>query len=525
MIDGELIQRVFKKENNTICVLGMPGTGKSTFVKALLNESKNLGFDPPFETISIVDKIKCDINTQKELLNFYEFIVRERFCRLIFDGWPYEKDAIIAFKECDLVVLMCLPLWMHQSRLKARGKVYLDTSEIEHFYNVELPKLRSIHQDRKLLLVEGINFSFNLINDFGEWLTNSKAPGQEYEKQLLDELRTKEYQYFSLPYGGAIDGSTNTEEIIRKAITYLPIDRIRKAVDVGCEFGKACFMLAESGVPQVIGLDHDQRVIEIARKLKNLFQSNADFLHMKGEFYNFSDVDLVVCLSVSHHLPEPRYLYAQIMRAKWLVVELPHHKFSILEEAAQKLDRMCVCSWQSPKRDREVRIYCAPEEIKIGIPNQYQEICRMAFISPFSEIIGADYDGDQMKYDFIGQDYHEQEKYLFKKYYPVTHTLFVAASCNLTEYKYLESVEIHIEYDSPRATPVWLQIDWHFKNGEVEMVGQSVKFKGKHTFKMEGYKPLRYYKENIIKAVIIVRPDPGESISIEKINVTCLGHK
>jgi len=489
-----------------VCLLGLPGAGKSNLAKTFHEYYTSKGSDPPSRIVALVDALTISSSNQDRLMETYNFFIKESHARLIFDGWPYEDEPENATRWCDVVFLLCEPPWKHTARARARGIEVADTSEYWHHYRDIFPAwLKKYgHGRNPLQLVEYRDGVLSPITDYKQWLKEHRDPEKTDEERLLAHLRPLEYQEFALPFGGKIEGSRATETVVRQAMRYLPHpNEMKRVVDVGCEFGVASFILSEWGCREVVGIDPDPRCIDVARQLGKLFYSSASFFEMKGERYNFQDVDLAVCLSVAHHLPSPQYLYSRLFQAKRVLIELPIHKFSFAEEASQYYDRPCIAAWPSAKRDREVRLYAHPDAIR------YRD---------------DEPGGSQIvRYAWSGELLPAGESAFIKKYVPedetrgkegvsrdvvIRHEEFARFAYDSTSE--IDAIDCVIEYSTEGLSPlVWVQVNWHYRNGEVDQRGEGVRLSRNGDFAFTRERPWNYLRKKTSMVEVIVRPDPG----------------
>ncbi|HUL43497.1 MAG TPA: class I SAM-dependent methyltransferase [Bacteroidota bacterium] len=498
--------------SKSVCILGLPGAGKSNLANIFHGYYTSRGSDPPSRIVGLVDALDITSANQEKLMDVYSFFIKQSHARLIFDGWPYEDEPENATRWCDVVFLLCEPPWRHLARSRSRGLRVPDTSEYWHHYREVFPSwLKKYGQGKNpLRMIESRNGLLGVITDYRQWLKDNRDPEKADEDQLLARLRPLEYQEFTLPFGGRIEGSHASEDVVRQSMRFLPHpNELRRVVDVGCEFGVASFILSEWGCREVIGIDTDPRCIDNARQLAKLFSSSASFYEMKGEHFNYQDIDLAVCLSVSHHLPSPQYLYSRLFQAKRVLIELPAHKFSIAEEASQYYDRPCVASWPSAKRDREVRLYARPDAIR------YRD---------------EEPGGSQMvRYAWSGDLLPAGEGAFIKKYVPeadaagggedshegiITHNQFARLAFDSPSD--IDAIDCKVEYHTDGINPLaWIQVNWHYQNGEVDQRGEGVRLPRNGDFGFTRAKPWNYLRKKTSMVEIVIRPDPGEEHEIK----------
>jgi len=517
MLHSKLIELMTSKERVRICLLGLPASGKSHLAREIRDFLTSRGYSATI--VAMVDVIINNRENQDRILDFYQFVCANNFVAIIFDGWAYEAPPESAVNLCDQVWLICPPPWLLLARRRSRGfDVPPDTNEFWTFYREEVPEYLEMYKDsEKFLLVEWKDGIYQPIENYSQWLELAADPTEEDEKALLKETRPVEYQSFNLPFGGKINAADATEKVVRTALKYLPNPAfIKRAVDVGCEFGKACFMLARWGVREVQGIDHDPRVIQIAKRLQKLFYSHANFELVRGELYDFNNVDLALCLSVSHHLPSPELLYSKLMRAKYIVIELPYHLFSIFEEASHKLNRHCMAAWPSPKRDREVRIYCAPELVPGYLPAPEKILDKQTY---FNSGVSKKINRESSFWDFLPDSQIEGNQAGVNANF-IIHENF--AHLQYIPPEGTDTIECEIDYTTERDVPVWLQYDWTEKSGTTKMKGEGYLFSGNNLLKITKSRPWESFGEPLSHVCINIRPDPGKDNWIRINSVTII---
>ena len=209
------------------------------------------------------------------------------------------------------------------------------------------------------------------------------------------------------------------------------------------------------------------------------------------------------------HLPSPELLYSQLMRAKYIVIELPFHLFSIFEEASHKLNRHCMAAWPSPKRDREVRIYCAPELIPNYLPNPESVLDKQTY---FNSGISRAVNQESSFWDFLPASRVEDKKVGVNANF-IIHENF--AHIQYTPREGTDTIECEIDYSTEKDVPVWVQYDWTVKSGTTRMKGDCHLFSGNQLLKIAKSRPWENIGESLSFFCINIRSNPGKDNRIK----------
>jgi SAM-dependent methyltransferase len=123
--------------------------------------------------------------------------------------------------------------------------------------------------------------------------------------ELLELLQEEEFRYQSIPLAEGIKTSgadrTGTLALI------LPSDLSDKSIlDVGCRYGFFSFEAAKRGARRVLGVDFDDDALRKAEKLNEVIGTDVEFRKLDITKQTINEkFDLVLCLNVLHHLPDP----------------------------------------------------------------------------------------------------------------------------------------------------------------------------------------------------------------------------
>lgn len=124
-------------------------------------------------------------------------------------------------------------------------------------------------------------------------------------RALLDLLREEEFRYQSIPLakGMKTSGSDRTGTL---ALIFPPDLTGKSILDVGCRYGFFSFEAAKRGARRVLGVDFDDDALRKAEKLKEVLGTDVEFRKLDITRQKIDETfDLVVCLNVLHHLPDP----------------------------------------------------------------------------------------------------------------------------------------------------------------------------------------------------------------------------
>lgn len=140
----------------------------------------------------------------------------------------------------------------------------------------------------------------------------------------------------SFPGWNATSAGKFWEQPFEPWLTSLGLDRLAlegvSAMELGCNTGSACFEVSRAGARSVVGVDQNARVITYARLWAALLRS--DPLHPVGADLQFeagdlmdapvAPVDVLLCLSVFHHLRKPAAAMARLagLAKQALVLEI-----------------------------------------------------------------------------------------------------------------------------------------------------------------------------------------------------------
>lgn len=132
-----------------------------------------------------------------------------------------------------------------------------------------------------------------------------------------------EYHRVNLPYGLHTPGRdrTPTRDLI------FPKSLEGKSVlDVGCALGYFCFEAETLGATKVVGVDFDDVRIKQAQVLKEILNSDVEFIH--GDIFDLmlhDSFDYILLLNVVHHSVAPMHLIRELSKAakEKLIIEFP----------------------------------------------------------------------------------------------------------------------------------------------------------------------------------------------------------
>lgn len=217
----------------------------------------------------------------------------------------------------------------------------LEQVDLPGLYRAWCQELRNHHIP--YLLIDSSNTSFMVIEDeerLPDILNDDKPIGGSHElrpesvddeattysrEQIAQLLRERRFGYhrIELPYGMHTRGQDRSET--RDLV--LPESLIGKSVlDVGCALGYFCFEAEARGAQRVVGVDVREERLRNALLLKDIKQSEVEFLHRDVVLDPLDEVfDHVLLLNVVHHLHEPVRVIRQVasITGERLVIEFP----------------------------------------------------------------------------------------------------------------------------------------------------------------------------------------------------------
>ena len=128
---------------------------------------------------------------------------------------------------------------------------------------------------------------------------------REDKKALLDLLQEEEFRYQSIPLAGGLKTSGGDRSGTLALI--LPPDLSGKSIlDVGCRYGFFSFEAAKRGARRVVGVDFDEDALRKAEKLREVMGTEVEFRKLDITKQSLDEkFDVVLCLNVLHHLPDP----------------------------------------------------------------------------------------------------------------------------------------------------------------------------------------------------------------------------
>lgn len=128
---------------------------------------------------------------------------------------------------------------------------------------------------------------------------------EHYNKELLELLQEEEFRYQSIPLAKGVktSGSDRTGTL---ALIF-PDDLTGKSIlDIGCRYGFFSFEAAKRGASRVLGIDFDDDALRKAEKLKEVIGTEVEFRKVDVTRQRIEEsFDVVLCLNVLHHLPDP----------------------------------------------------------------------------------------------------------------------------------------------------------------------------------------------------------------------------
>lgn len=144
-----------------------------------------------------------------------------------------------------------------------------------------------------------------------------------------------------------------TKHIVRATLRYSPSGRV---LDFGCGVGRTALALSERGYV-VTGIDHNARVVEIARQLAQERGLEASFIVGGVDSFKFIGYDLVICSEVIEHYSEPTRIisvaYAALNPGGILILTTPHDpaQWTVADSYAGHLQRFSVAELRGLLKD------------------------------------------------------------------------------------------------------------------------------------------------------------------------------
>ncbi|MFP3855446.1 MAG: class I SAM-dependent methyltransferase, partial [Anaerolineales bacterium] len=128
--------------------------------------------------------------------------------------------------------------------------------------------------------------------------------GQD-DSALLELLREEEFRYQSIPLAQGV--KTSGGDRAGTLAVIMPSELSGKSVlDVGCHYGFFSFEAAKRGARRVMGVDFDDDALRKAGKLREVIGSDVEFRKLNIANQTVDEkFDIVLCLNVLHHLPDP----------------------------------------------------------------------------------------------------------------------------------------------------------------------------------------------------------------------------
>lgn len=142
-------------------------------------------------------------------------------------------------------------------------------------------------------------------------------------REFLQNTALAEYQRIELPYGLCVPGKDRSATA--RAI-FTPPPTGRRVLDIGCNYGYFSHEAARCGAREVVGLDRDAAVVEIARTIAEIKGGPVRMMQGTVETVPFAEpFDWVLVLNVIHHVPDPFTFLRQVagLAREQVVVEFP----------------------------------------------------------------------------------------------------------------------------------------------------------------------------------------------------------
>lgn len=185
-------------------------------------------------------------------------------------------------------------------------------------------------------------------------------------QRFLKETKLGRYQRVPLGHGLEIPGSRDCTDSFRAAVH----DSLagKSVLDVGCAYGAMCYMAEEAGASRVVGVDHIPDIVNTARRIAALKESQVEFLCLDVDTACIEDsFDFVLCYNVIHHLRHPLWVIHNLANAcrETLVLEFStlHGRFLKLSGMTEPIKGPLL----SPT-SKEIGLCLNPEALEIIIP-------------------------------------------------------------------------------------------------------------------------------------------------------------
>jgi ribosomal protein L11 methylase PrmA len=255
---------------------------------------------------------------------------------VVIDGWfAWEEDEVESVKRMngefgDKIewVFLFIPKWMSFERCKKKPE-FGEKKNIDLSWSRAEKALKAIQECeiiQEYEILDNSDFECNPML-WDEYEKRSKDATEAEVTKLLKEITDKEhYQNIELPFGHTTKGYTDCEASWRQIKPLLDW-KGKTVLDVGCYWGYFCFQIKGEGADKVVGADVDADAIKVARKIRDMKQSDITFKVLDIENDDIPPVDVILLLNTLHHLRSPFHVLRKIFaKAKIAIfeVEMPH---------------------------------------------------------------------------------------------------------------------------------------------------------------------------------------------------------
>ena len=312
-------------------VIGPMRAGKTTYCKSK-TDSVFISYDD-----LVIPCWMCNLEFSK--------LANHVACRLkdnpnknfIIDGWysSYNKDpkTILTLKNLVPQHIKITVFYAPVELLLKRN----DSAEVKNTIEEILRTYKDIIEWYKNELVD-IDFEFrdsNNVYSFSEFmkrvrndmLTASPLDVDTFLSYLSVQAHDRYYQSINLPFEKSIKGYERTEltwPIIEKTVNF----RGKTMLDVGCYHAYTCFSAEDCGVKEVTGVDRCVQAIDIANKLKIMWNYKTDFVLADIDTWTpTKKYDIVICFNTIQYPTNTKEAVRKLFDAGDLVIFEAHEKF------------------------------------------------------------------------------------------------------------------------------------------------------------------------------------------------------